>query len=111
MNTKVNKTMYDTGKKKNIFGLKNNLTNMNRTNVNEFRSTKLINQIDRNKNEIINQKKQITKINQKIKDIIGIDLNDHESLNNTGKINGTSRGILKLFVYLLLIFYSKYRCG
>ena len=94
MNNKANKTMYDAGKKKNIFGLKNNMSNMNRTNINEFRSTKLINQIDRNKNEIINQERQITKINQKIKDIIGIDLNDPESSNNTGKINGSnSRGI------------------
>jgi len=46
----------------------------------------LLKQIDRNKDEMFKQENQINKINQKIKDIIGIEVN-HNSYSHTNTEN------------------------
>jgi hypothetical protein len=54
---------------------KNEFPKFGKTNINKFRSTGLLKQIEANKEEMLKQEGQINKINQKIKDIISIDVN------------------------------------
>ena len=54
---------------KNVYSNK-----FNKTNVNQFSSNKLLNKIEKNKNSLINQDRQIKDLDKKIKDIIGMDI-------------------------------------
>lgn len=70
--------------KANLFNKnKNDWGKFGKTNTNEFRSTGLLKQLEKNKDEIFKQESQINKINQKIKDIIGIESKQTHSITIT----------------------------
>ena len=73
-------------KNKNIFGVNNEPKRFNRTNINQFPSNGLLNKIDINKYNLLKQDNQIKHLDEKIKDIIGIDLLQNSS-NNQSYLN------------------------
>jgi len=73
-------------KNKNSIGKINEPKKFNRTNINNFPSNGLLNKIDINKYNLLKQDDQIKKLDKKIKDVIGIDLLQNSS-NNQSYLN------------------------
>jgi hypothetical protein len=70
-------------RKKNTIGKSNEPKKFNRTNINNFPSTGLLNQIEVNRYNLLKQDNQIKQLDKKIKDIIGIDLLQNSSNNQS----------------------------
>lgn len=73
-------THHALGKKSNVFrnnSQQNKLNRLNKTNVSDFTSNRLLRQIELNREEMDKQETQMSKINKKIKDLIGIDIDQN----------------------------------
>jgi hypothetical protein len=73
-------------KNRNFIGKSTEPKKFNKTNMNNFPSTGLLNQIEINKYNLLKQDNQIKHLDKKIKDIIGLDLLQNSS-NNQSYLN------------------------
>jgi len=86
--SKFTKTHNADSKKAGLFNKnKSEWGKFSKTNINEFKSTNLLKQLENNKEEMFKQESSINKINQQIKNIIGVTNNQTiQSSNSDNKI-------------------------
>lgn len=83
---KTHNAMSLNKKNKNFMGKNNDIKKFNKTNINNFPSNGLLNKLEMNKYNLQKQDNQLKHLDQKIKEVIGIDLQNSSNNQSYYKI-------------------------